>query len=192
MGKFNSMCDEYVYGLSLEGVDPTTGDVSTIGWHATLVDLYGIDLLTFGRQYYAAALVVEDDQGFVKIHYYASYTDAREMFEALDEEYILFNGGTVSQSRRRMPAVGSWYADSLMDPRYNGFHAEMPGGARTDLLAAQSNSLTVGLLYFGRWDGERYQRRMAAQYAAVMAGAWRSVLMEDMYAFHVFGHHASA
>lgn len=93
MGKFRNACDKYLYSLSLDGIDPTTGDVSTIGWHATLVDLDGIDLLTFGRRHDAAALVVEDDRGFVNIHYYASYTDAREMFEAYEEEYIVFTEG---------------------------------------------------------------------------------------------------
>ena len=91
-GKFDTILDEQVYQLSLDGVDDETGSVQEYGWYGKLDGPLTIsdptDPLTEDEQAYLAeqgggAILSEDSQGFVTIEYFASADELETRWERI-------------------------------------------------------------------------------------------------------------
>ena len=96
-GKYSDNVQRYLHELSLDGGADETGDVSTIGWHASLVVLQDDEraqLAEAGHGYEntAAAVVIEDEQGFITVETYGSEQEAQEAFQGYEKDYAKFGG----------------------------------------------------------------------------------------------------
>lgn len=86
-GKFNLIIDEYIHGLTLDGLADSVGNVSEVGWAATRIDapladgaeFGGFAELTSDELHYwrlqIGAIVTEDDRGSVEVLYFTSQAE---------------------------------------------------------------------------------------------------------------------
>lgn len=89
-GKFDSMMDSFVYGLSLDGCDEETGSVEEDGWYGLLrgwtipsdADLTKDERAVFAS--HVGAIICEDSQGFVTVDYYATPEELNEAWNAIE------------------------------------------------------------------------------------------------------------
>lgn len=98
LGKFNTIIDSVVYEASLGWCDEECGDATTVGWYGFL--LFGVDGLqhfmlkhTIGLngaeceflRKQAAAIIHEDDQGFVSVEYFEDLDKALINFSSIEK-----------------------------------------------------------------------------------------------------------
>lgn len=96
MSKYASERDEALHELSLDGIGPTTGDVSTWGTHFT--GLGRVERSELGERAgdfpeHAWVIVCEDNQGFVSPSLYYSESDYERTFANHEKAYAEFEDG---------------------------------------------------------------------------------------------------
>lgn len=116
---------EAIWEISAQGCDDETGDVSEVGvWFGLLNDLSDCENDVFGAK---AAVVSEDDQGFVIVAVFGSSSEAVKAFEESEEDVsALYEGDSdIDQNDVKLERLHD--SDSAYDEQYESRHEDREG-----------------------------------------------------------------